>query len=136
MDQEWNYPHLSLGHRLMLGWVEPSEVRTVNIGTDLADPSDDLSGRVLLSPVEQHVGTDNDHFVGVEFRISDGWNYYFEFRDGQPGDIGDQGIKQTVLGTDVMASRAGAPLARPVSGFEDGPALSWGGCTVFPHEEW
>ena len=121
MHEEWNYPHLTLGHRLMLGWVDPDEVYAINIGTDLADPANDLSTKVLLNPVEQHVGADNAHYVGVEFRISDGWNYYYEYRHGQPGQVGDQGgpIPQgatgAVLATDVMADRTGAPIARPVT---------------------
>ncbi len=118
MDNGWENPHFTLAHRLMLGWVDPDEILSINIGTDV--PAAELSELVLLNPVEQHRGADDDHHVGVEFRIADGWNYYFEYRHGQKSQVGDQagpipqGAAGVVLGTDVKHDRSTAVIHRPV----------------------
>lgn len=52
---------------------------------------------------------------GDEIGISDGWNYYFEYRRGQATQIGDRALPEdsVVLGTDVVSPPYTPPFARP-----------------------
>jgi hypothetical protein len=74
MHADAELPHLSLGHRLMLGWVDPSHVLSFNVAR--LPPARRLVGRYTLDPVEKTVPFENlpveRHLIGIEFRKADG----------------------------------------------------------------
>ena len=103
-------PHLSLAHRMMLGWVQPGWVQTFNFQT-LGAPVDQT---ISLNPIE--LGSPPvPRKTGVEVRITDGLNYYFEYRIGQGSNIGDRQLPtdNRVLGTDVASAPYTPPFLRP-----------------------
>ncbi|MGF7160594.1 hypothetical protein FHS85_002225 [Rhodoligotrophos appendicifer] len=79
-------PHLSLVHRLMLGWVQPEWVKTYNF--DYNDTGL-IREEISLSPIERGQPPQG-RYVGIEVRIAAGWNYYIEYRSAQPDHVGDQ----------------------------------------------
>ncbi|MDQ3870812.1 MAG: hypothetical protein M3301_04245, partial [Chloroflexota bacterium] len=120
-------PHFALAHRMRLGWIDPSWVEAVDFG---GNPS---SRTVKLRAIEAvtRSGPPPGQRAGVEIRVRDGWNYYFEYRRGQGSQIGDQNldVATAILGTDVHQSLADEferplimKLADDVDG--DGPVLS------------
>jgi M6 family metalloprotease-like protein len=121
-------PHLSVASKLMLGWVDPSLIRTYNFA---------LNGGGVDETFRLQASSDLDAVPagrsgGVEVRRADGWNYYFEYRRGQGTDIGDRQLPTdgAVFGTDVVsgvfvppqARRQVIALANDVDG--DGPVLT------------
>jgi M6 family metalloprotease-like protein len=110
MHDDDPFPHFSIAHRMMLGWVQPGWVQAFNFQS-MAAPVDQT---VALSPIE--IGAPPaGRSAGVEIRIADGWNYYFEYRNGQAGQIGDQALPTAnrILGTDVVSAPYIAPISRP-----------------------
>ena len=110
MDSENPWPHFSIAHRMMLGWVQPSWLQTFNFQS-MASPVDQT---VILSPIENGAPPGGRR-AGIEVRIADGWNYYFEYRVGQSAQIGDRSLptNDRVLGTDVVSSPYSPPISRP-----------------------
>ena len=110
MDSDDPFPHFSLAHRMMLGWVQPGWLRTFNFQS-MAAPVDQA---ISLSPIENGAPPAGRN-AGVEIRVADGWNYYFEYRNGQAGQLGDQALPTAnrVLGTDVVSPPFVAPISRP-----------------------
>jgi M6 family metalloprotease-like protein len=104
------FPHFSIVHRMILGWVQAGWLQTFNFQS-MAAPVDQT---ITLSPIENGV-PGGGRKVGFEIRIADGWNYYFEYRNGQASQIGDQGLPTSnrVLGTDVVSAPYVPPIARP-----------------------
>jgi M6 family metalloprotease-like protein len=104
------FPHFSLVHRMMLGWLQPSWLETFNFAT-LGAPIDQT---VTLSPVELGAPP-SGRKTGIEVRITDGLNYYFEYRAGQSGNIGDRQLPtdSRVLGIDVASPPYQPPFLRP-----------------------
>jgi len=103
-------PHFSLPHRMRLGWVNPSWIEVCDFGKNPA------SRTVTLQAVEtlSRTGPNAGQKAGVEVRLRDGWNYYFEYRSKQDAQQGDQKLKQrVVLGTDVFLAAA-EDMARPL----------------------
>ncbi len=92
-------PHQVFVHKLKLGWVPKASIKLYNFQTTsgFIDETIRIAATGITKPPQ---GT----YTGIEVRIAPGWNYYFEYRSAQPGQIGDQGLPtdQRVLGTDVM----------------------------------
>ncbi|MFN0162567.1 MAG: hypothetical protein ACKVQQ_15150 [Burkholderiales bacterium] len=129
-------PHFALAHRLMLGWVPAAWVEAVN--------HPPVNASLTLSPIElgqPPVGSK----IGAEVRIADGWNYYFEYRDGQIGHIGDDlwrhglalpphVVGRSIVGTDVVDPKRMQDwpdkrpylLRVPLDADDDGPVLQTG----------
>ncbi|MBK8015040.1 MAG: hypothetical protein IPK13_27285 [Deltaproteobacteria bacterium] len=110
MDLETDLPHFSIAHRMMLGWIPATSIKTF----DFSDrPTVDET--VRLTPAELQPNATSP--VAAEIRIADGYNYYFEYRTEQDTQIGDRRLPKNnaVLGTDVVSySHLGElPLARP-----------------------
>lgn len=123
-------PHFSLAHRMRLGWINPDWIEVCDFGKNPA------SRTVTLESMEtmKRTGPAPGNKAGVEVRIRDGWNYYFEFRRAVATQIGDRELPASgaVLGTDLVQAAADE-MARPlimllpndVDG--DGPVLKSGG---------
>lgn len=110
MDWDDPLPHISIAHRMMLGWIQPAWIRSF----DFSALGGAVDQTVTLHPVA--TGTPAaGRVAGVEIRIADGWNYYFEYRVGQAAQIGDRALPDdsTVLGTDVISPPYTAPFSRP-----------------------
>ena len=110
MDSEDPDPHFSLPARLMLGWVQPDWIEPFNF-QKLAPPVDKT---VTLHAIELG-NPPAGRKSGIEIRITDGKNYYFEYRSKQAGHVGDVNlpVNKRVLGTDMISSTYTAPNARP-----------------------
>ena len=95
---------------MLLGWVQPGWLQAFNFQS-MAAPVDQT---VTLSPIENGAPPSSRE-VGVEIRLADGWNYYFEYRRGQTAQIGDRSLPtdDRVLGTDVVSAPYTPPIARP-----------------------
>ncbi|MEZ5234225.1 MAG: hypothetical protein R2749_16190 [Acidimicrobiales bacterium] len=118
--------HFTLAHRMRLGWVNPSWVEVCDFA---ANPA---SRTVTLQAIETvpRRGPAAGRKAGVEVRIRPGWNYYFEYRRRQTGQVGDQAMpfRQAIVGTDVnvaAADEVARPLILmlPVDVDGDGPVL-------------
>ena len=126
MDSDNPFPHVSVAHRMMLGWVPANWVRTFNFAASAAP----VDTTVRLHPIEQGVPP-AARASAVEVRIGDGLNYYFEYRNGENPQIGDRSLPtdDRVLGTDVASPPYIAPFARPTvlllpaDGDDSGPVL-------------
>jgi M6 family metalloprotease-like protein len=132
MSQENPLPHLSIAHKMMLGWMPAAAVRSFDFASGGGvDQTLTLQASEAMGPAGPPAG----RVGGIEIRRADGWNYYFEYRAGQMADIGDRALapNRTVLGTDVVSGSFAPPqarrsivlLAKDVDG--DGPVLSVGG---------
>jgi M6 family metalloprotease-like protein len=111
MEDEDPLPHMTLAQRLMLGWVKNTWVKAYDFST-MPVPVDET---VTLHPIEQGQPPQN-RWSGVEVRLESGWNYYFEYRVGQAGQIGDGQLPKNdcIIGTDVISSNHFTPpSARP-----------------------
>ena len=110
MDSDGPWPHFSIAHRMMLGWVQPGWLQTFNFQS-MASPVDQT---ISLTPIEKGVPPTGKK-TGIEIRIADGWNYYFEYREGQASQIGDRSLPtdNRILGTDVVSAPFTPPLLRP-----------------------
>ncbi len=122
MNTERQLPYMSIGNRLQLGFIDSDDVISLNPSLDL-DADGQINTLIRLNPINQ-ITPDVDHAVGVEFRLSDGWNYYLEYRAGIAGEMGDQGPTVPCCGgpgvllvTDVLPGQARetgpSPRARP-----------------------
>ena len=128
MSNDGSLPHLSVAAKLMLGWIDPGLVRPYNFALAGGGVSDTLTLKASSNLGGAVVGTD---LAGIEVRRADGWNYYFEYRQGQGADIADRQLPQngSVIGTDVVSGIFEPPLARrmivqiPTDVDGDGPVL-------------
>ena len=110
MDFEQPLPHFCLPHRMMLGWVPPAWIRQFdfqNLGTTVDE-------MIVLNAIELGAPPAG-RFAGVEVRIADGHNYYFEYRIGQAMEIGDEALVPNgrVIGIDVVEPPANPIITRP-----------------------
>lgn len=110
MHDDNSFPHFSIAHRMMLGWVQDSWLQTFNFQS-MAAPVDQT---ITLHPIELGVPPAGRK-AGIEIRIADGWNYYLEYRIGQATQIGDRNLPDDsrVLGTDVVSAPYTPPISRP-----------------------
>ena len=115
MGSEFTLPQASLANKMRLGWIDPVWIDSFDFGKNPA-------GRdVVLQAVESMArsGPPSGRKAGIEVRIQDGWNYYFEYRRTLASEMTDQklatsaGGAQVVLGTDVRPDGSAKP-ARPV----------------------
>lgn len=123
-------PHFSLAHRMRLGWINPDWIEVCDFGKN------PTSRTVTLTSMETMTrsGPGAGRKAGVEVRIRDGWNYYFEFRRAVATQIGDRELPTSgvVLGTDLVQAAADE-MARPLIMLlpkdidNDGPVLASGG---------
>lgn len=104
------FPHFTLVHRMILGWIPPGDVRAFDFKS-MAAPVDQT---VSLHPV-QLGAPPAGKLSGVEIRIADGWNYYLEYRSAQTTQIGDQQLPKAnrVLGTEAVSAPFTSPSLRP-----------------------
>ncbi len=125
MDWEGPWPHYTAAHRLMLGWLKPQWVKCY----DFLALGSLVDEEVVLTPVEKGEPFPNA-FAAIEVRVGDGHNYYFEYRRGQVGELGDEQLipDARVVGIDVSAATAGRPdiLLLPKHADDDGPVLDTG----------
>lgn len=108
MGKSGPLPHFSIVNRMIFGWLDASSIRPFNFQRELR-----VDKRVSLHPIEQ--GTPPaGRYSGIEIRIADGKNYYFEYRNGQPAHIGDRNLptNNRVVGTDAE-DPGKAPTERP-----------------------
>lgn len=110
MDSDDPLPHVSLVHRMMLGWVDAGWLRTFNFSS-IGGAVDQM---VSLSPIELGAPP-SGRKIGIEVRLANGWNYYFEYRKAQSAHIGDRTLPtdSRVLGIDAVSPPWTAPVARP-----------------------
>ncbi|MDP1858338.1 MAG: hypothetical protein Q8K82_06700 [Gemmatimonadaceae bacterium] len=111
MGSDAPLPHFSLAHRMRLGWINPDWIEVCDFGKNPASRTVTLQATETLARTGPPVG----RRAGIEVRIRDGWNYYFELRRAQATQIGDRQLPSSgaVLGTDV--AQAGADeMARPL----------------------
>jgi M6 family metalloprotease-like protein len=104
------FPHFSIAHRMMLGWVPAARIRTFNFAAGGAP----VDSTVTLHPIELGAPPAG-RASAVEVRIGDGLNYYFEYRNGENPQIGDRALPtdDRVVGTDVASPPFVAPFPRP-----------------------
>ncbi len=130
MANEQNFPHVLLAHKLMLGWLEKEDIKLYNfeVNGDVA-----INELVSLSALSGG-NNDPDVYAGIEVRRADGWSYYFEYRQLQPGGESDRSLPadSRVVGTDVAfgpefdrATRR-KPIMLLASEYGDGPVLDVG----------
>ena len=126
MDTDVVIPHFSLAHRMRLGWIHPDWIEVCDFGANPASRPVTLQATESLS----RSGPPAGRKAGVEIRIRDGWNYYFEYRREQAGQVGDQRLPaaSALLGTDVTQAAADEmerPLIMllPNDADGDGPVL-------------
>jgi M6 family metalloprotease-like protein len=110
MHSDGALPGFSLFHKLGLGWINPAWVRAFNFAS-LGTPVDETVNLAASAGGAPPAG----RFVGVEVRISDGLNYYFEYRRADPARIADAALpmNERVLGTDAYGGSVPLPVARP-----------------------
>jgi len=105
MHRDARLPQLSLPNRMALGWIPRTEVRSFNFAAN--------GGGAVLEPVTiQALGLNPipaNSIRGVEIRIANGSNYYFEYRSRQGASIGDANLPmgQVVMGVDVVSPKGG-----------------------------
>ncbi len=111
MHWDGELSHFSLAHRMMLGWVQPSWLKTYNF----ANGGTPIDETITLHPIAAGAPP-SGRKSGIEVRIADGRNYYVEYRKRQAGQVGDQTLDtdSAVLVTDVDSTPGDAPISRPV----------------------
>ncbi|MEU1972080.1 hypothetical protein ABZ477_10515 [Microbacterium sp. NPDC019599] len=115
MSSEQQLPAPTIAQRMETGWVRPEWVQTF----DFSRSTIPLDQTVTLHAIEDGAPPAGE-LTGVEIRIADGWNYYFEYRRTQAGDISDQQLGSdastgngVVVGTDVGSQNFTFPINRP-----------------------
>ncbi|WP_243075706.1 hypothetical protein [Microbacterium sp. SS28] len=115
MSTEQQLPAMTIAQRMETGWVRPEWVRTF----DFSRSTIPLDQTVTLHAIEDGAPPAGQ-LTGVEIRIADGWNYYFEYRRAQAGDISDQQLGSdastgngVIVGTDVGSQSFTFPINRP-----------------------
>lgn len=103
VDQQ--LPALSLANRMALGWIPANEVKAYNFAANGA-------GAVVDVVKLQALGSKNlpnNTFRGVEIRVANGRNYYFEYRNRQGSSLADASLPmgQVVMGVDVTSPKGG-----------------------------
>jgi hypothetical protein len=104
MGNEFSLPDFSLPNRMRLGWIASNWIETFDFSVNPTGHPVTLQAMETLT----RSGPPAGRRAGIEIRIRDGWNYYFEYRRTQAAQIGDQGLNSEtpgsllVLGTDVI----------------------------------
>ena len=110
MGSSGGLPHFSLPHRMLLGWINQSDIELFNFQVQVP-PVDQT---VTLHPAELASPPSGRRHV-AEVRVADGWNYYFEYRKRQSSQFADQTLPadNRIIGVDVWSSPFDPPMARP-----------------------
>ena len=115
MSREAQLPDMSIAQRMETGWVRPEWIQTF----DFSRSTIPLSQNITLHAIEDGAPP-SGQLSGVEIRIADGWNYYFEYRRSEGGQVGDQLLGSdtstgngAVVGTDVISQNFSFPINRP-----------------------
>ncbi|TAK60539.1 hypothetical protein [Methylobacter sp.] len=110
-------PHFSLPNRMQLGWIHPDWIEVCDFGQNPAGRTVSLQAMETLTRSGPLAGRK----AGIEVRIREGWNYYFEFRQIQAGAIGDQKLNPSnvIVGTDLYT----APSDKALLEFEGVPGV-------------
>jgi M6 family metalloprotease-like protein len=127
---DWNppLPYVTIGQRLQLGFVKPAWVKAYDFASHNGLPVDETVTLQAIETGQPPAG----RFAGIEVRVADGWNYYFEYRKGQMAQEGDRQLPtdSAVLGTDMVSPPWNPPFARPeillLGPGGDGPVLTNG----------
>jgi M6 family metalloprotease-like protein len=108
MDDDTGIPHFSIVNRMIFGWILPTQIMPFDF-----KKKGKTNEYVTLHPIENRNLPPRLHY-GIEIRIADGWNYYFEYRKGQSDQIGDRNLPNDnrVIGTEARAPET-APYERP-----------------------
>lgn len=112
MASEQSFPHLTLAHRRMLGWIPDTDVASYDVNSAAAQV-DEL---VTLSPMGS-LGLAAGTRRGIEINKGVGWQYLVEYRVGLAGQVGDQSLPEDdrVLVTDLAADHwDGAQRRKPL----------------------
>ncbi|SMH40524.1 M6 family metalloprotease domain-containing protein [Rathayibacter oskolensis] len=105
MHRDRGLPQLSLSMRMALGWIAPAEIRSFDFAA--------AGGAPVLQPVTlQALQTKTippGSLRGIEVRIANGRNYYFEYRSRQGASLGDAQLpmNEVVVGVDVVSPIGG-----------------------------
>jgi M6 family metalloprotease-like protein len=105
MDSDGGLPQMSLASRMLLGWVPKNEVKSFNFA---ANGGGAVAETVTVQAL-QKTAIPANALRGVEVRIANGRNYYFEYRERQGASIGDANLPmaQVMVGTDVVSPEGG-----------------------------
>ncbi|MCF2495073.1 hypothetical protein [Dyadobacter chenhuakuii] len=108
MTWERDLPLPSAAHRLMLGWLNPNQIRMYNFGVFGAIDESITLHATMAGPVPA------GRFAAAEVRLEDGKNYYFEYRPAVSGVTADHNPPKSraVLGTEALF-RSTNPSDRP-----------------------
>ena len=113
MGNDGALPHYSMANRMRLGWVADPWIERVDFSVNASSRTVVLQAAEAIGPA----GPPPGRKAAIEVRVRDGWNYYFEYRRTQPGQLGDQGLNtftpasSLVLGTDVVVMGETGPMA-------------------------
>ncbi|MDQ3549486.1 MAG: hypothetical protein M3439_11790, partial [Chloroflexota bacterium] len=88
MDNDATLPHFSLPNRMRLGWIGANWIERFDFSVNATPKTVTLQAAETLA----RTGPPPGRVAGIEVRVRDGWNYYFEYRRLQPGQIGDQSL--------------------------------------------
>ena len=94
MSWEQRFPQMTVVEKMMLGWIKREHVRNLSFATlGPVDRDIDLHASDEYPPPA-------NQFAAVEVRISDGINYYFEYRRENPSETSDEDVPadNTVVG--------------------------------------
>ena len=100
MAREGRFPQVCIVHRMMLGWVPEGWVESFDFSRRTA-PIDQTFSLHPLEPGSPSSGRRS----GIEIRIANGWNYYFEYRVAQPAQIGDRNLDENSVVPERMLCR-------------------------------
>ena len=111
MEAERTLPHMTLPHRMMLGWTQATWIKRYDFQAAPGTLVDDTFTLTAIESGPPPAGK----FSGVEVRVGDGRNYYAEYRRGQSGEIGDEQLvpNARVVLVDVSEPPDPPVIARP-----------------------
>jgi M6 family metalloprotease-like protein len=132
MAWEGGLTGMCLVHRIQFGWI-PNKTSDgwLKLYNFKGNPNTFIDDTITLSPLVAGKPPANQ-FAGIEVRIADGENYYFEYREARPNELTDQAAafpNARVVGTDLLSSppatRPDILLVSPIGA--NGPELAVGG---------
>ncbi len=101
MSWDGDLPHLTLAHKMMLGWADgiwPLNAATLPMGSQISTE---------IHPSSSEINPPLNRTDGVEYRVTSGQNLYFEYRRAS-GGLGDLKlpVNDRVLVTDVISYKS------------------------------
>ncbi len=109
MSDEGGLPALSMPHRVLLGWVDPSEFRTFNF---INENPVNLQFTITASQLVGAAGAAPGEVAGLIIEVAEGRRYYFEYRSFQTGQFADRALPEDrrVIGIEARAGYYAAPV--------------------------